>query len=148
MVIALLLLALAPVFVQDQDQEKEKEKARPPRRGDIVVARGCLRGSALENADLGKRESPDRFAGLVTYRLTGDKKTMEEIRKEHDGHADVITGELKTDPPTSTETRGTRIGKSRITIGIGASRGMGPERPPPMPVLRVTSFEHTGVNCR
>jgi hypothetical protein len=146
MVIALLLLTLAPVFVQDQDQEKEK--AKPPRRGDIVVARGCLRGSALENADLGKRESPDRFVGLVTYRLTGDKKTMEEIRKEHDGHADVITGELKTDPPTSTETRGTRIGKSRITIGIGASRGMGPERPPPMPVLRVTSFEHTGVNCR
>ena len=148
MVIALLLLTLAPVIFQDQEKEKEKEKAGPPRRGDIVVARGCLRGSALESADLARRESPDRFVDLITYRLTGDKKTMEAIRKEHDGHADVITGELKTDLPTTTGTRGRQIGKSRITIGIGGSRGMSPERPPPMPVLRVTSFEHTGVNCR
>jgi hypothetical protein len=144
MVIALLLLTLVPLIAQDP----EKEEAKAPKRGDIVVARGCLRGSALEGADLGRRESPDRFVDLVTYRLTGDKKTMEAIRKEHDGHADVITGELKTDPPTTAGTRGKKIGNSRIIIGIGGSRGMGPERPPPMPVLRVTSFEHTGVNCR
>jgi hypothetical protein len=145
MAITLLLLVLAPFFVQDQ--EKEKEKDRLPKRGDIVVAKGCLRGSALENGVLTKNGSATGLLDLVTYRLTGDKKTMEVIRKEHDGHADVITGELKTDPPTA-QTRGKKLGNSRITVGIGPSRGMGPEPPPPMPVLRVTSFEHTDVTCR
>ena len=145
MVIALLWLLLAPPMMQDQD--REKEKSTPPKRGDIVVAKGCLRGSALERADLSRQGSADGYLDLVTYRLTGDKKTMQAIRKEHDGHADVITGELKTDLPTSTETRGKKIGNTRIVVGVGG-RGMHPEPPPPMPVLRVTSFEHTGISCR
>jgi len=142
MLIALLLLVLV---LPPAPQEKEGNK--PPRRGDIVVAKGCLRGSMLENADLGTAVGGSRI-GLVTYRLTGDKKTMESIRKEHDGHSDVITGELKTDLPTSTDIHGKKVGNTRITIGVGASRGMGPEPPPPMPVLRVKSVEHTAISCR
>ncbi len=143
MVIALLLFVLG---LPQAPQEKEVNK--PPRRGDIVVAKGCLKGSMLENADLGTAVGGSRALDLVTYRLTGDKKTMESIRKEHDGHSDVITGELKTDLPTSTDIHGKKVGNTRITIGVGASRGMGPEPPPPMPVLRVKSVEHTAISCR
>lgn len=143
MVLALLLLLLAPAIAQDQD--KDKENARPPKRGDTVIAKGCLRGSALENADLSRAEGTGRSSEIFTYRLSGDKKIIKEIRDEHDGHADVVTAELKTDLPTSSGF-GKRIGNSRITIG--GSRGMGPEPPPPMPQLRVISFEHTGVTCR
>ena len=73
---------------------------------------------------------------------------LEEIRKEHDHHADILTGELRTDLPTGTETRGKKIGNTRIVIGAGPARPMMPQGPPPMPVLKVTSFEHTGVPCR
>lgn len=145
MLIAMLLLALAS---SAPDQDKENASSRPPGRGDMVVAKGCLRGSVLENADLGSRDGGSRYNDLMTYRLTGDKKTMEVIRKEHNGHADVITGELKSDLPASTEVRGRKVGNTRITIGVGVSRGMGPEPPPPMPVLKLSSIEHTGVNCR
>ena len=146
MVIALLLFALVLPQVP-QEKDKEKEQGKPPRRGDVVIAKGCLRGSMLENADLNSTGGGTPVLDLITYRLTGDKKTMQAIRKEHDGHADVITGELKTDLPTATH-QGRKVGSTRITIGVGPSRGMGPEPPPPMPVLGVKSIEHTGISCR
>jgi len=144
MVIALLLLLLAPA-VQDPE---EKKKPKPIEKGDIVLAKGCLDGSILESSDLSTREGEARFNEFVTYRLTGDKKLVKQIKDDHSGHLDVITAELRTDLPTSSLLSGRRIGNSRITVGVGAARGMGPERPPPIPVLRVTSFEHTGATCR
>jgi hypothetical protein len=144
MAMMLLLFVLVPILTQDRADEPSK----PPKRGDIVIAKGCLRGGVLESADLNKPDGGARSAEFATFRLTGDKKTMDEIRKEHDGHSDAITGELGTDLPSTTQVRGKQIGKTRITVGVGPSRGMGPEPPPPMPVLRVTSIEHTGTTCR
>lgn len=128
-------------------QEREEKQNKPPKRGDVIVVRGCLKGSVLEGADL-RGPSAEGFAELITFRLTGDKKTMEQIRKEHDRHADIVTGELRTDLPTATHTHGKKIGNTRIVIGMGAARPGTPDSPPPMPVLKVTSFEHTGVPCR
>lgn len=133
---------------QGQEAQKEEKKNERPKRGDIVLARGCVRGGVLESAALASPSGHDRAAELISYRLTGEKKLLEEIRKEHDQHADILTGELRTDLPTSTETRGKKIGNTRIVIGAGPSRPMMPQGPPPMPVLKVTSFEHTGVPCR
>jgi hypothetical protein len=147
MVIALLLLMLAAGL--QQDPPKEPKENKPPKRGDTVVAKGCLKGSVLETSDLsGSDGTSAGLIDLVTFRLTGDKKMLQQLKKEHDGHADVLTGELRTDLPTSTFPIGKKVGNSRITVGVGASRGMMPEPPPPMPVLKVTSFEHTGATCR
>jgi len=155
MVIAMLLsisMWLAASDVQagaaqetQKPQGDEQKQAKPPRRGDVVVAKGCIRGGVIESGDL-TSPSGGTYLELLTYRLTGEKNTLEEIKKEHDGHADVITGELRTDLPKPVQ--GRKIGNSRITIGVGPSRGMMPEPPPPMPVLKVASFEHTGINCR
>ncbi len=139
----LLLFVLGPGLTQDRADEPSK----PPKRGDIVIAKGCLRGGVLENADFNKPDGAAPSTEFVTFRLTADKKVMEQIRKEHDGHSDAITGELRTDLPT-VQSRGKKVGNTRITVGVGPSRGMGPEPPPPMPVLRVTSIEHTGTTCR
>jgi hypothetical protein len=150
MLIALLLFMLSSASVGGQEKETagQKESSKPPQRGDTVIARGCLTGSVLESAELTKAGGTDRFPELLNYRLTGDKKTMEEIRKVHAGHADVLTAELKTALPKSTDAPGKQVGNTRITIRGGSSRGMGPEPPPPLPVLRVTSVEHTGMTCR
>lgn len=144
MVIALLILLLSPAWPVEQ----KKDETGPPKRGDLVIAKGCLTGSALESSDLAGKESPARYYESLTYRLTGEKKTMDEIRKEHAGHSDIVTAELKTDLPTTVSLRGTTIGKTRVVVGMGARPGVAPEPPPPMPVLRVKSFEHTGVTCR
>lgn len=149
MVIALLVLMLGSAIPQQAPGDADREKtSKPPKRGDVVVARGCLKGGVLESASVGWPEGVEQFGALATYRLTGDKKTLEAIRKEHDGHADIVTGELRTDLPTSIETRGKKVGNTRIVVGVGSSRGMMPPPPPPMPVLRVTGLEHTDVPCR
>ena len=141
MLIALLVLALAGPGVS---QEKEGQ-AKPPKSGDKVEVRGCLSGGSLDSTEVVTRDKEDkesRYYEFVTFRLTGDKKVLQEIRMEHSGHADVLHGTLGSDLPKP----GSRIGNSRVSIGIG--RGMSPEPPPPLPVLKVRSFEHTGVNCR
>jgi hypothetical protein len=141
--IAVLLLTLVVAIQQDPPKEH-----KPPKRGDVVVVKGCLKGGVLETAELtGPGGTGTDLADLVTFRLTGDKKTLQEIKKEHDGHVDVITGELKTDLPTSTTPRGKKVGNTRITVGVGAS-GRYPGPPPAIPVLKVTSFEHGSVTCR
>jgi hypothetical protein len=140
--------AVASGAFQDTGEKKQDRKdpdAKPPERGDIVLAKGCIRGGVLESGSL-TAPGGGEFLELLTLRLTGEKETLEEIKKEHDGHNDVITGELRTDLPKAT--RGRTIGNTRITIGVGPSRGMMPEPPPPMPVLKVTEFEHTGIRCR
>lgn len=142
MLIALLLVALIGPGVT---QEKGDKEAKPPKRGDKVEVRGCLSGGSLDSTEVISRDTDDkesRYYEFVTFRLTGDKKVLQEIRMEHSGHADVLHGTLGTDLPKP----GSRIGNSRVSIGIG--RGMSPEPPPPLPVLKVSSFEHTSVTCR
>lgn len=142
MLIALLVLALTgPVSGQGA-----KDEVKPPRRGDKVVVRGCLSGGSLDSTEVkaaGEDEKGTAYSDFVTFRLTGDKKVLKKIRMEHSGHADVLHGTLGTDLP---KPGGSAIGNSRIRIGVG--RGMAPEAPPPLPVLKVSSFEHTGVTCR
>ena len=145
-----LLIVAALVGASWQDpapDRKEGQEAKEPKRGDNVTVRGCLTGSVLDSSQMAVPGSDSRIFQPVTFRLTGDKKTMEQIRKEHSGHLDTIVGVLKTDLPT-TMNRGKRIGNTNVTVGIGASRGMQPEPPPPMPVLQVKSIEHSDQRCR
>jgi hypothetical protein len=133
---------------RDQKEDQKDEKKERPKRGDIVLARGCVRGGVLESASLASPSGSDHRVELISFRMTGDRKLLDEIRKDHDRHGDIITGELRTDLPMGTETLGKKIGNTRIVIGAGPSRPMMPEGPPPMPVLKVTSFEHTSASCR
>jgi hypothetical protein len=144
MFLAVLLLMFVPMLQQDPPKEN-----KPPKRGDVVIAKGCVKGGVLEAADVsGPGGTGAGLVDIVTFRLTGDKKALQEIKRDHEGHVDIVTGELKTDLPTTTETQGKKIGKTGITVGVGGSRGMMPPPPPPMPVLKVTAFEHSGVSCR
>lgn len=139
----LVIATLVGASWQDPPVKEPKE----PGRGDTVTVKGCLTGGVLESSDLSTRDRDGNLHHLITFRLTGDKKTLEQIRKEHSGHRDIVVGELESDLP-SVAPRGKRIGKTNITIGIGASQGMGRQAPPPMPVLKVKTFEHTEQRCR
>src|SRR5687768_10461731 len=88
MLIALLVLALIGPGV---GQEKGGGDAKPPKRGDTVEVRGCLSGGSLDSTEVISRDKDDkesRYYEFVTFRLTGDKKVLQEIRMEHSGHAD------------------------------------------------------------
>lgn len=142
MLIALLLLALAPGLAQD----REKKADGPPKKGDVVVVKGCFKGSALESSSIGRKDGDQQFTEPLRYRLTGDKDVLKTMKAEHDAEEVIVTAELRTDLPQAG--RGTRVGNSRIAIGVGGSRGMMPDPPPPVPVLKVSAFQPTGISCR
>jgi hypothetical protein len=142
MLIALLLLTLIPGPAQDQ----EKKQAGPPKKGDIVVVKGCFKGSALESSGIARRDGEELLTEPLRYRLTGDKDVLESMKADHDAEVVIVTAELRTDLPKGGP--GARVGNSRIAIGVGGSRGMLGDAPPPVPVLKVSAFEPTGISCR
>ncbi len=142
MLTALLLFTLTLSGIA---QEKSKGEIKPPKSGDDVVVKGCLANATIDSNDVTGSDKDTRYIEFVTFRLTGDKNVLQEIRKDHVGHADVLRGELRSDLPRPGQAGG-MIGNSRVVVGVG--RGMAPEPAPPLPVLKVSSFDHTGINCR
>jgi hypothetical protein len=127
---------------------QDKGSDRMPKRGDAVIVRGCIDGGTVVSNDIQVRDSSASYAGEVTYRMSGDKKVVNPIKKEHNGHVDVLTGTLKSDLPDAHGSRGTRVGNTRIIIGAGPQNGPDAQRPPSLPVLVVKEIEHTGVSCK
>jgi hypothetical protein len=139
--IVLLLMVVTP-------QEKPGEPQKEPKRGDTLVVRGCITGGTIESSDAETNDSTGTHRGFVTYRLTGDKKALKQIKQEHDGHVDILTGILKSDLPQQNTPRGKRVGNTRITVGVGAQPTHDPNSVQYLPVLQVKELEHTDVTCR
>ena len=116
-----------------------------PRKGDTVVARGCLGGGVLETLDLATTDGKAREVAALTFRLTGDKKLLKTLKEEHTDHSDTITGVLKTDLPDEKKSVGGRIGNTSIGIGM-VNPNASTQRA--LPVLEVKEFEHTDIKCR
>ncbi len=94
-IVALLLLAV-PLSAQQTTPQK------PPKKGDTVSVRGCLRGNAVEQAELliedaeGDHRRND-VVPLLTYRLQGDKKVLKELKDKHDRMVVQVKGILRSE---------------------------------------------------
>ena len=121
-----------------------QDKREPlPKRGDTVVVTGCVTGGRIESDDITVKDGAGRYTELVRLRLTGDKKLLERIKAEHDGHEDVLTGVLKSDLPRDTHKR---IANTRIGIGLPSQSGAAEMKA--VPAFEVTGIEHTETRCR
>jgi hypothetical protein len=137
-----LLLLSVPLSAQTSTQ-------KPPKKGDTIIVKGCLRGSALEHADLlvedaeGDAHQNDQVPTL-TYRLQGDKRILKELKDTHDRMVVQVKGIMRSE--LSRSGIGTDVGRTRITIGIDPRNPTrGAEQP--LPVLEAKSFEATSVSC-
>jgi hypothetical protein len=141
-IVALLLIAV-PLSAQQTAPQK------PPKKGDTVSVRGCLRGNAVEQAELliegaeGEMSRNDQVP-LLTYRLQGDKKVLKELKDKHDRMVVQVRGILRSE--VSGSGLGTTVGRTRITMGSdprNPTRGAEDQ----LPVLDAKSFEATTVSC-
>jgi len=140
--IAALVLCALPLSAQDAKQ-------KPPKKGDTVIVRGCLRGSAVEQADLMIEDAegdakPNDSVPALTYRLQGDKSVVKELKDKHDRKVVQVKGILRSE--LSGSGIGTTVGRTRITIGSdprNPTRGAEQQ----LPVLDAKSFEATTVSC-
>jgi hypothetical protein len=140
--IALLIIFVLPLSAQDAKQ-------KPPKKGDTIVVRGCLRGNAVEQADLMIEDAEgeareNSTVPALTYRLQGDKALLKELKDRHDHKVVQVKGILRSE--LSGSGIGTTVGRTRITIGAdprNPTRGAEQQ----LPVLDAKSFEPTTITC-
>src|SRR5262245_28728432 len=140
-----IVIDLAAAFASQTD------KPKPPKKWDTVVIRGCLRGSAVEGAEMstldaeGEQRHEDQVP-VLTYRLQGKKDVLNALREKHDRKVVEVKGILRTDLSASSGI-GRDVGRTRITVGVDprTARSQGADQV--IPVLEATSFEGTSESC-
>jgi hypothetical protein len=142
-VIAAIALGLSGSAAQTPDTG-----GRPPSaKHDAIVVRGCVSGPLLRELRVQTSHMP---AGApetaVVYRLTGEKKLLQLIRKEHEDQLLDVAGEI-TSNSTST-VRSKEMGKLRVYVGDGRPEVTEQGKPESYPTLRVTSFEVIRPTCK
>ena len=128
--------------------QKETPPTKRVKKGDQIVVRGCLTGSALEATDLGSADVTGALSSGVTFRLTGDKTLLKQMRDEHDGKVVEVEGILKSNlPPESVASR--KLGKMTVTIGAPAANPVSREAQTQrsLPVLEVKSVDGSTTSC-
>ena len=139
-----VLLPVAGVVAQD------KAPSDPPasKKGDKIAIYGCLRGNALEATDVGGSEDVSPLTQGLTFRLTGDKALLKELKEKHDKKVVEVRGVLKSDLlPASWRER--TVGNTRISIGTPStgSASADQEAKRPVPVVEVKSYEGRDISC-
>jgi len=130
-----------------QDSPKKDPNALP-KKGDPVVLKGCLRGGALETADVAAEDGDLTVARGLTFRVTGNKSLLKEMKQKGEGRLVDIRGVLKSELLPQ-DGYGTKLGRMRVTIGTPSANpgSAAAEANRSIPVVEVKSFEATETGC-
>ncbi|HEY3043414.1 MAG TPA: hypothetical protein VGJ39_05295 [Vicinamibacterales bacterium] len=113
-----------------------------------VVVTGCLSGSRLKIDRTVSNPTVDSL-GASEFVMEGPKELLQQIRREHDGHQDEITG-IAIVPASRTDegkTETKQLGKkTRITVGARTTVGERLDGPRPVR-LKVASLRHIDDKC-
>ena len=145
-VLALLVIAGLPVM---QASQEPAASSKLPERGDTVVVRGCLAGPSLQSTETAAIDGSSEVTSPVTYQLKGDKKLLKSLRDDLDGRMVKVTGVLKSSMPQDNSVGSTKVGRTKIVVGVGTptTTAGAPDSPPPLPVLEVKSYEGSATSC-
>ena len=83
----------------------------------------------------------------VVYRMTGEKKLLQVIQKEHQDRVLDVSGVLASNPNSPSTVRSKEIGKARVFVVAGRQETSEPVKTPSYPALRVTSFDVVRPGC-
>lgn len=146
-----ILLALAAMVLTSTAPLTAQTKGKTPKKGDTLIVKGCLRGSAVESAQVmtldseGEARVQDEVPSL-TYRLQGEKDLLKSLKTKHDRHVVEVKGILRSD--LSGSGLGTSVGRTRIAIGVDPRTARSPhDSSGAVPVLEAIAFEGTTVSC-
>jgi hypothetical protein len=134
-------------FSASASQKPEGGGILPSGKGDTVVVRGCVSGSLLKDLRAQKTEPVTGSETAVVYRLTGEKKLLQVIQKEHQDQVLDVSGVLASNPASPSTVHSKTMGKTRVFVGAGAQETSDPAKTPSYPTLKVTSFEVVRPGC-
>ena len=148
---AVLPIALAAAQLPGpvpREKEPPSQTTRMQEKHLPLTVRGCIRGKRLLLSSL------DGTANLLNadeLALEGSKDLLQQLRREHEGHDDELTGTaiLKPSPDGSstTDIESKPLGKKgRLTLGVRESSGVtGDVRQPVR--FKVTGLRHLHEAC-
>jgi hypothetical protein len=141
-----IVVLLLPASVPGLASASAAQKADTRQRADseMAVLRACVAGATLTAV------SPEADGGGSgqTYRIAGARGLVKQLKGEHDGHYEEVTGRVRGEfAPPNGRRLGT-VGKVGIVIGAGPSGGS-PNAPrvPEMPSFQVKSARHLADRC-
>jgi hypothetical protein len=145
---ALLACVITVAIAVPCAAQDEKSSVKPARKGDAITVKGCLAGGALEATESEALDATGLLVSGMTFRLTGDKNLLKDLREKHDRHVVSVRGVLKSDLPQQ-EGQSRNVGRMRITIGGVTPTPNSPhaETRRPLPVLEVKSFNGGDTGC-
>jgi len=127
------------------------KSTKPPGKGDTIIVTGCVRGSALESHETRAADSTGLIESAITFRMTGKKDLLKQLRTDHSSHLEEVTGVLKSVLPGENTMRGKQIGRTRIVIGAAPAGRSGPGEMHTtnvaVPVIEVQSTRHIAARC-
>jgi hypothetical protein len=146
---AIAVVACVGVSAGGQEPKDPPAKQKTPEKGDAVVVKGCLDGPTLQSIETVTTDDTGKVSGPLTYRLTGDKKLLKQLRAEHDGKVVEVSGILKSNLPHDSSIHAKTMGKTKITLGVGTPSGQKgmPGLESSLPVLQVKSYDGSGAPC-
>jgi hypothetical protein len=115
---------------------------------DVVVVRGCVESGTLTSIAAADGDATGAGATGLTYRIAGSRALAKQLRREHEGHTEEITGRIKGEQAPRSTVRTTQVGKIGVVVGT-APGGAGPNAPrvPEMPSIEVEAFKHLENHC-
>jgi hypothetical protein len=148
---AFVSLCLAVSVLGADSVAGQGDKPKPHKKGDTLLIRGCLRGSAVESAQVMTLDSEgaarvDDQLPVLTFRLQGKKDVLKELKSKHDRTVVEVKGILRSE--LSGSGIGKDVGRTRITIGVDPKTGRSPQgADQAVPVLEAISYEGSTVSC-
>jgi hypothetical protein len=128
-------------------QRPEAGADTPSKKGDTIVVQGCVSGPLLKDLRHQKTEPITGAETSMVYRLTGEKKLLKIIQKEHQDQVLEVVGLVESNPTNTSQTHTKDMGKLRLFVGAGEQETAQPGKPPTYPTLRVESFEVLRRDC-
>lgn len=145
--LALIVLVVAAVQPGGSTQ-KEDQGDRPTRKGDALVVKGCLSGASLAATETSATGGAALLSAGLTFRLTGERRLLRQLRDKHDRRIVEVRGILKSDLPQPSA-QGRNVGGMRIAIGAPSPNAGRPQAESMrlLPALEVKAFEGGDTFC-
>jgi hypothetical protein len=141
-VLALASIGVTPAVPHAASGTQLPEPSPQP-TSDLVVARGCVVGGAFTTVSPSGVTTAHR-----TYRLTGPRALLKQLRKDHEGHLEEITGRIQGDFAAPNVVRRKQVGKVGIVVGAGhGGSGADSSRISDTPSIEVASSRHLDDRC-
>jgi hypothetical protein len=155
--VSVLLLSLVVATTQlpgPVPREKEPPAQQRMREQQVpMMVRGCIHGKRLLLTDPTFNDNVADLLNADELLLEGSKDLMQQLRREHEGHDDELTGVAIIRPipdgtsTSTTDVKSKEVGKKgRITMGV--SERSGPTASVRLPVrFKVTGVQHLHEGC-